>query len=108
MKTSRHVKIVVYVPETHADIVRTAMGDAGAGHIGNYRHCSFSSLGQGRFVPHKGAHPAIGSVGKIETIAEERIEMICAASDAKSIIVAMKVVHPYEEVAYEIYPMLEL
>ena len=60
------VKLVVYVPETHADIVRKAMGDAGAGIVGDYKFCSFSVKGIGRFIPLSTAHPTIGSIGKLE------------------------------------------
>lgn len=102
----RQVKIVVFVPLTHADIVRKAMGDAGAGEIGNYDHCSFSSKGVGRFIPKAGAKPTIGAVGKPEEVEEERIEMICPKDKARGVIDAMKKVHPYEEVAFDIYPLL--
>ena len=79
MNQSKNVKIVVFVPESHTDIVREAIGKAGAGKIGNYTHCSFSSKGVGRFKPEDGAHPAIGKVGKLESVQEERIEFVCAA-----------------------------
>lgn len=100
------IKIVVFVPETHTDIVRRAIGNAGAGQIGNYSHCSFSSKGIGRFKPQEGAHPAIGEVGKLEEVAEERIEFVCPKHKAKEVIAAIKQVHPYEEVALDIYPLL--
>ena len=102
----RQVKIVVFVPLSHADIVRKAMGDAGAGQIGNYDHCSFSSKGIGRFIPKEGAKPSIGAVGKSEEVEEERVEMICPKDKALKVIEAMKKVHPYEEVAFDIYPLL--
>lgn len=100
------VKIVVFVPETHTDVVRKAIGNAGAGQIGNYSHCSFSSKGIGRFKPLEGAHPAIGEVGKLEEVGEERIEFVCLKDKAKEVISAIKEVHPYEEVALDIYPLL--
>lgn len=100
------VKLVVYVPETHADIVREAMGKAGAGVIGNYQFCSFSVKGVGRYLPVAGAKPAIGKVGKLEEVVEERIETTCERKDLKKIITAVKKVHPYEEVAYDVYPLL--
>ncbi len=102
----KQVKIVVFVPESHADIVRNAMGDAEAGALGNYTHCSFSSKGIGRFLSQEGANPTIGEVGKSEEVEEERIEMICPKDKAKEVIAAMKKVHPYEEVAFDIYPLL--
>lgn len=100
------VKLVVFVPGTHADAVRRAMGNSGAGKLGNYSHCSFSSSGIGRFKPLKGARPAIGKVGKIEEVKEERVECICERSRAKAIIATVKKVHPYEEVALDIYPLI--
>ncbi len=102
----RKVKIVVFVPKTHTDIVRKAAGDAGAGTIGNYSHCSYSGDGVGRFLPLDGANPTIGTVGKSEEVIEERIEMLCDREKAKEVIAAMKKVHPYEEVAFDIYPLI--
>lgn len=100
------VKIVVFVPITHADIVRKALGDAGAGEIGKYSYCSFSSRGIGRYKPLEGAKPTIGEVGKLEEVEEERIEVVCPKNKAKEVIAAMKKVHPYEEVALDIYPLI--
>lgn len=100
------VKIVVFVPKSHTDSVRKAMGDAGAGKIGLYSHCSYSSDGVGRFIPMDGAHPAIGRVGVSEEVVEERIECVCERSKAKDVIKAMRSVHPYEEVAFDIYPLI--
>ena len=102
------VKLVVFVPEENADEVRKTLGTAGAGKIGNYSFCSFSIKGTGRFLPEKGANPAIGKVGDIESVAEERIEVACEKSQVKDIIEAIKAVHPYEEVVIDIYPMLVL
>ncbi|HNW55786.1 MAG TPA: YqfO family protein [bacterium] len=108
MKPSKNVKIVVFVPESHTDIVREAIGKSGAGRIGNYTFCSFSSKGVGRFKPGDGAHPAIGEVGKLEFVQEERIEFVCDRSIVENIVIAIKKVHPYEEVAFDIYPLEEL
>lgn len=107
MKQSKNVKIVVFVPESHADAVREAIGKVGAGEIGNYAYCSFSSRGVGRFKPEEGAHPAIGEVGKIESVQEERIEFVCDRGIVENVIAAIKEVHPYEEVALDIYPLEE-
>lgn len=100
------VKLVVFVPKSHADIVRKAMGDAGAGKVGNYSHCSFSTNGVGRYKPTEGAHPTIGEVGKLEEVQEERVEYICDRDKAKEVITAMRKAHPYEEIAFEIYPLI--
>lgn len=102
---SKNVKIVVYVPEANADEVREAIGKAGGGKIGNYTFCSFSSKGTGRFLPQEGANPAIGEVGKLEQVIEERIEVTCARDLAAEVIAVIKKVHPYEEVALDVYPL---
>ena len=104
---SKLVKLVFFAPLSHADIVRKAMGDAGAGQMGNYSHCTFSSKGQGRFMPLKGAHPAIGKVGRLEVVEEERIETLCPREKVVAVIEAIRKVHPYEELAYDIIPLLE-
>lgn len=100
------VKIVVFVPKSHTDIVRQAMGDAGAGKIGNYSHCSYSVDGKGRYKPLEGANPTIGKVGKFEEVEEERIECVCDRANAKEVLAAMRKVHPYEEVAFDIYSLV--
>src|SRR3989344_8148157 len=104
---TKYLKIVVFVPKTHTDIVRKALGDAGAGKIGNYSHCSYSVDGKGRFLPLEGAKPAIGDVGKYEEVIEERIECICEREIAKKVLEDMRKVHPYEEVAFDIYPLID-
>jgi hypothetical protein len=101
------VKLVIFVPLTHTDIVRKAIGDAGAGLLGNYKHCTFSTRGIGRYIPVEGAHPFIGEVGKMEEVEEERIETVCYKKDLERIITAIKKVHPYEEIALDIYPLVQ-
>jgi hypothetical protein len=105
---SKNVKLVVFVPVTHAEAVREAIGRAGAGKSGNYSDCSFSARGIGRFKPEAGAHPAIGTIGKLEAVEEERIEFICERERLKAVVVAIKKAHPYEEVAMDIYPLENL
>ena len=100
------VKLVVFVPETHADIVRNAMGEAGAGTVGDYEYCSFSVKGINRFIPLKTAQPAIGRIGKLEEVVEEKIETVCYKKDLDKIIKAIKKVHPYEEIAIDVYPLV--
>lgn len=101
---SQH-KIVVYVPLTHADKVREAIGVAGGGKLGNYSFCSFSTKGIGRFKPEAGAKPAIGEVGKFEEVEEERIEVTCDTDAVKNVVSAIKKSHPYEEIAMDVYPL---
>jgi hypothetical protein len=91
-------RIVTYVPETHADRVRAAIGEAGGGTVGNYSHCSFSTPGTGRFIPLEGAKPAIGLLGTLEEVREERIEFYCPESLVEKVAAAIRAVHPYEEV----------
>ena len=100
------VKIVVFVPLSHAEHLRKAMAEAGAGHIGNYDFCSFSVKGEGRFRPLEGTKPFIGEKGKVEVVEEERIETICPENKVKEVLEAIKKVHPYEEPAIDIYPLL--
>lgn len=99
-------KIVVYVPETHAERVRHAMASAGAGIIGDYESCSFSARGTGSFKPVGQAKPFIGKIGAIETVDEVRLEMNVPQWRLKSVIESMRLAHPYEEVAYDVYPTL--
>lgn len=101
------VKIVTFVPQESADAVRDALGNAGAGEIGKYSFCSYSVVGKGRFIPSDNANPHIGVSGVAEVVDEERIEVECDRSKAKVVIEAMKLAHPYEEVAFDVYPLLE-
>lgn len=101
------VMLETFVPETRAEKVRRAMGDAGAGKTGNYTHCSFNVKGVGRFRPEKGAKPTIGKVGMIEEVAEERITMSCEKRLIKKVISAIKKEHPYEEAPVFVYPVEE-
>ena len=103
----KNVKIVTYVPSSHADAVREALGSAGAGHIGEYSYCSFTSAGTGRYLPSSNAKPYIGQTGTYEQTPEERIEVVCDRKQARAVIAAMKQAHPYEEVAFDIYPLID-
>lgn len=102
---SKNVKLVVYVPLTHADIVRKALGEAGAGKLGNYDFCSFSTRGTGRYRGNENSHPVIGKAGDYEAVEEERIEVTVSRKILNNVIAKMKEAHPYEEVAYDIYPV---
>lgn len=101
----KRYKIVVYVPEDHGDKLREAMGNAGAGKIGNYSHCTFTIKGTGRFKPEEGANPTIGAVGKLEEVSEDRIETVCSGDKLQDVLKAIKEVHPYEEPATDVYPI---
>jgi hypothetical protein len=105
LRAMKTCKIVVFVPEADGEAVRMAMGEAGAGRIGNYDYCSFTSRGMGRFRPLDGARPAIGEVGQLEEVVEERIETVCSGERLKAVLVAIRRVHPYEEPAIDVYPL---
>lgn len=98
-------KIVVYVPIENAAAVREVIGQAGGGKLGKYSFCSFSVKGTGRFKPEEGAHPHIGKIDHLEEVEEERIEVTVNAEVLDDVVAAIKRIHPYEEVALDIYPL---
>ncbi len=98
-------KIIVFVPESHAETLKAAMFTAGAGHIGNYDNCSFNVQGLGSFRANEKADPFVGKKGETHFEKETRIEMIYPAYAEKKIIMAVINNHPYEEVAYDIYKL---
>ncbi len=102
------VKMETFVPEAYANKVREAMGKAGAGKIGRYGFCSFSVKGTGRFLPGKGARPAIGRIGKLQSVKEEKIEARCERGKLRKIIKAIKGAHPYEEPVIDVHPLEEI
>lgn len=95
-------KWVVFVPAADAEAVRSAMFAAGAGHLGDYSHCSWSSVGTGQFLPHDGASPAIGTVGTVEYVEEQRVEMVAPTSRRSAVLAGLRAGHPYEEPAFDI------
>jgi dinuclear metal center YbgI/SA1388 family protein len=103
--TEKLQKLVVFVPQTHHEQVLNALFAAGAGWIGQYSHCSFNIPGTGTFLPQAGAEPFIGDVGKLERVSEVRVETIVPESRQRKAVQAMLKAHPYEEVAYDLYPM---
>ena len=98
-------KIVTFAPHEFAEKVRIAMFEAGAGHIGNYDSCSYNLSGEGTFRALSGSNPFKGKKGKIHTEKETRVEVIVPFYLSDSVIAAMKTAHPYEEVAYDVYPL---
>ncbi|CAM5204864.1 GTP cyclohydrolase 1 type 2 OS=Ureibacillus acetophenoni OX=614649 GN=SAMN05877842_102227 PE=3 SV=1 [Ureibacillus acetophenoni] len=99
------MKLAVFVPDGHADALRLALAKVGAGHIGNYDSCSFSSNGIGRFRALEGADPYIGEVGEMEETEEVKIEVVFPTSMKNKVLKAMLNAHPYEEPAYDFYTM---
>lgn len=98
-------KWVVYVPRENTEAVQAAVFEAGAGHIGDYSHCSWSVAGIGQFLPHEGASPAVGSVGTVEKVEEDRFEVVAPARIRGAVLAAMRAAHPYEEPAFDIFAM---
>ncbi len=101
---TQFIKIVVFVPLDHAYKIRDVLGKD-TGKIGNYSSCSFSTKGTGRFLPMDGARPAIGAIGKLEAVEEERIEVLCPREKLRQVIGDIKKNHPYEEPAIDVYPV---
>lgn len=100
-------KITTYVPVAGADAVRAALASAGAGSIGDYDSCSFSSPGEGRFRPLEGAHPAIGSVGVPEVVEEVRVEAVLPRGHRAAVVRALLTAHPYEEPAWDLVELAD-
>jgi dinuclear metal center YbgI/SA1388 family protein len=101
----QYLKLVVFVPRGHEEVVRTALAEAGAGHIGNYSHCTFQTGGTGTFLPLAGTNPFLGQQGRLEYADEYRLETILPEPIARRAVQAVLAVHPYEEVAYDLYPL---
>ena len=102
---STNVKLVIFVPLTHSDIVRKVLGEAGAGKIGNYDFCSFSTIGTGRFRGNEISNPAIGTKGRYESVEEEKIEVVVPRNILENVIDKVRKVHPYEEMAFDVYAL---
>ncbi len=102
---STYVKVIVFVPDAHAEQVRVAIAGAGGGHLGHYKFCSFSTQGIARYRPEEGAHPSIGTVGKLELVEEERIEVTILRADLQKVVNAIQSVHPNEEAEINIYAL---
>ena len=100
-------KLVVFVPREALDKVRTALFDAGAGRIGEYERCSWYAAGTGTFYGSEGTAPALGESGREERVAELRVETVVPEARIRDAIVALLLAHPYEEPAYDVYPLLD-
>lgn len=101
-------KLCFYVPQSHLDVVKQAVFDAGAGRIGNYEQCCWQVAGLGQFCPQPGSNPAIGQLDQLETVVEYRVEMVCEKNLISGVIDALKLAHPYEEPAYNVIQLVEL
>jgi dinuclear metal center YbgI/SA1388 family protein len=99
-------KLVVFVPVDDADKLVTALGAAGAGHIGDYERCAWTVEGTGTFRPLAGAEPSIGAVGDIAQVPEIRIEMVVPPAARGPVVAALRAAHPYEEPAFDLLAMV--
>ncbi len=99
-------KLVVFVPREALDTVRDALFEAGAGRIGNYERCSWYTQGTGTFLAGEGSSPALGEVGREQRIAELRLETVFPADRQEEVVEALRRAHPYEEPAFDVYPLL--
>src|SRR5688572_14539542 len=98
-------KICVYIPESHLQKVKDALFAAGAGRIGNYDSCCWQVEGEGQFRPLEGSAPYVGQTGKVESVKEYKIELVCEDALIKQAIAAMKQAHPYEAPAYDVWKL---
>lgn len=101
-------KWVILVPPEHAEALRSALFDAGAGRVGDYSHCSWSVTGRGQFLPLDGASPAIGAVGSMEHLAEDRVEVVAPSRLRGQVLAAMRAAHPYEEPSFDVLTLAAL
>lgn len=95
-------KLITYVPESHTELVRKSLFEAGAGQIGRYSECSFSSSGVGTFLPGEGSEPFVGEPGNRHAEAEQRLEVLVTAHGLNAALQHLKKAHPYEEPAYDV------
>jgi hypothetical protein len=106
--TARTHKLVWFVPREALEITREAVFAAGAGRIGDYEHCSWYTAGTGTFKGGEGSEPSIGQRGREERVAELRVETVVPVERVQEIVAALLEAHPYEEVAFELYPLVDL
>jgi hypothetical protein len=101
------VKLVWFVPEDALDLTRDAVFEAGGGRIGDYSRCSWYTAGTGTFFGGDGTSPALGESGREERVSELRVETVVPEGRIRDVIVALRLAHPYEEPAYDVYPLLD-
>jgi hypothetical protein len=101
------VKLVWFVPEEALDATRSAVFEAGGGRIGDYERCSWYAAGTGTFFGGDLSSPAVGEAGREERVVEYRVETVVPEGRIRDAVVALKLVHPYEEPAYDVYPLVD-
>ena len=107
MTAPRH-KLVWFVPKEALDATREAVFAAGAGRIGQYERCSWYTVGTGTFLGGEGTEPAVGRPGREQRAAELRVETVVPAERVAEVVAALLAAHPYEEVAYDLYPLADV
>jgi dinuclear metal center YbgI/SA1388 family protein len=105
LSPTQQVKLVTFVPEPHVETIRNAVATAGAGQIGAYKVCSFTTRGVGTFLGGEGANPSVGKAGHLETVPELRLEMVCSRQNLAIAIETLRRFHPYEEPAIDVYAL---
>jgi len=98
-------KLAFFVPDSHVETVKTAVFEAGGGRIGDYDHCAWQVLGQGQFRALDGSQPSIGQIGQVEVVQEWKVELVVADELIKAAVAALKLSHPYETPAYEVWQL---
>ena len=101
------VKLVWFVPEEALDVTRDAVFGAGGGRIGDYERCSWYASGTGTFFGGADTSPTLGESGREERVAELRVETVVPEGRIRDAIVALRLAHPYEEPAYDVYPLVD-
>jgi hypothetical protein len=99
-------KLGVYVPDTHLEVVKSALFAAGAGHLGDYDSCCWQVRGVGQFRPLAGSNPYIGQQSAVEQVDEWRVEMMVADAVLKAVLAALRASHPYEEPAFDVVALV--
>ena len=100
------LKLVWFVPEEALDVTREAVFAAGAGRIGDYERCSWYTDGTGTFLGGEGTDPSVGQSGREERVMELRVETVVPQDSVDAVVEALRAAHPYEEVAFDLYPLL--
>ena len=108
MAEPTHYKLVWFVPREALESTRDAVFAAGGGRIGVYTRCSWYTAGTGTFLAGEGADPSIGRVGREERVSELRVETVVPAAQAAEAVRALRDAHPYEQVAFELYPLVDI
>ncbi len=101
-------KLVVFVPPEALDAVRDAVFAAGAGRLGDYERCSWYTEGTGTFFGGESTSPSVGEAGQEERVPELRLETVYPVEREAEVVEALRAAHPYEEPAFDLYPLAEL